>query len=332
MIRRSAYAWSCFQEDWSAEDILCEIYCHNMQDKSPQQGRLMAQELLSWMARFQQGYDAVLDHPDDYVERVLIKEIEALSPDEQCRVLRQVIASLQPDGGHEKADESAQPSDERDILLRRAVERLTSKGSTAEEELSVKDDAPQNRRILKAVCGDDMVLAVNAMLLYTMAKNGELTEIPRDVSLAQVVIGVCTEDLLHSICRAEQSGYISEKIAQQQKCAASTVYRVLMLAAPAALAGGLAMLFAPGLIGGLTIGLALFAGLNMVLPEKFKMDRQMVEDHADDITAVEVELPTVEDVRGERQTTEAADCKPLEHESEDWEEQEQPEESTAELF
>ena len=75
LVRRSAYAWSALQEGTDAREVLSDLYCNNLTDKSPAQGALMTGELVQWMARFQDCYDAVLEDPRGYPAHVLKEEL-----------------------------------------------------------------------------------------------------------------------------------------------------------------------------------------------------------------------------------------------------------------
>lgn len=297
IIRRSAYAWSHFQENESGEEILCKIYCKNIVDKSPKQGAMMAKELLLWLARFQDCYDAALEDPDACTEYVLTKEIEALSIEQQCQTLHQVIQTMESESTQGQLQPyCGSPSPQaRDALLRETVEKITSGSDAAVPErilLAADDSELQNRKLVKTLCGEDMVLAVNAMIIYTMAKNGELSGIPKDVSLAQVVIGVCTEDLFRGISRDEQGGYLTKEAAGKRKHALAVAFKTMMLAASAALAGGLAMLLCgAGSLGALSIGTALLAALGGILTEKFEMDRRMMEGQEENVAEILLKLP-----------------------------------------
>ncbi len=341
LIRRSAYAWSHFQENGNAVDILSKIYCHNLIDKSPKQGELMTTELLLWMARFQDCYDAALEDPAAYTEYILTQELDALPLQQQCQALEQVIQASQS----ADASESVLPyhgtvsPQARDSLRQEAVQRITNGEDTAvlEQILLAADDAePHNRKLVKTICGEDMVLAVNAMVLYTMAKNGELSEIPKDVSLAQVAIGACTEDQFRSISRDERQGCLSKEAAAKRKQALTTAFRAMMLLSSVALAGGFAMLLArsTSIRRCLIIGAALLAALGVIVAEKFKLDRQMVEDQADEIVEIPLKLPRATAVwtrtkaKQDQQTTVPGSSENLE----DPAEQEDTEESVLRLF
>ena len=151
----------------------------------------------------------------------------------------------------------------------------------------------QERDRVKAVCGEDLTLAMNTMVLYTMAQNGELPPMPGDGSLAQTAIGVCGEDLMRGISRDEQSGYVRQEETAQRRCALLTASRITLLQAGAALTGGLAALtlLPLGLLGTLGTCGALLAAVGAVMTEKFRNDSRMLADEADELPRLPLELP-----------------------------------------
>ena len=317
MIRRSAYAWSCFQDNTPAEEILSQIYCDGLTDKSPRQGALMAGEVLGWMARFQQGYDAMLEDPEGYTGWLLSREMAPLLAENRLQALRQLMGMLDP-------ARPEPPSASEEALRREAVKLLVNREDAAAVEqllCAVPDGEPRNRRLVKTVCGEEMTLAVNTMVAYTMVKNGELgAGAARTASLGQVTAGVCAEDLLQSICQEERAGYLSPEQAAERRYAASAVCRVMLLLAGAAAAGGLAMLATEGAV--LTAGMALLAALGSIMAEKYRLDRQMVEECAEDLTAPVVALPQPDSWQG-RQAAAPLHQSPLEPVDEDQEDSEE---------
>lgn len=167
LIRSSAYTWSWCQERVDGHTVLSNLYCNNLEDKTPAQGTLMTQELCQWMARFQDSYDAVLEDPVGYPAHVLQEVLEAVPPEQQCRFLEQLIRAW---GSEQPA--APQP---RDALLAAALERLGSKADALEQFLPPIEAAQlQERQQVQCRCGQDMTLAVNAMTCYTLAQSGAL--------------------------------------------------------------------------------------------------------------------------------------------------------------
>ena len=281
LIRSSAYTWSWRQESVDGYMVLSNLYCNNLEDKTPAQGALMTQELCQWIARFQDSYDAALEDPEGYPAHVLQAVLEAVPPEQQCRILEQLI----------RAWGSAQPaaSQPRDALLAAALERLDSGADALEQFLPPVEAAQlQERQQVQCRCGQDMTLAANAMTCYTLAQSGALPPPPGDGSLAQTAIGVCAEDLLCSIRWDVQKGYLREEEAAQRRCALLKAFRLTLL-----LAGSAALLTVPGLgvLGSLGVCGGLLAALSRVITEKFSIDRRMLEAESDHLPPVSLELP-----------------------------------------
>lgn len=281
LIRSSAYTWSWCQEGVDGQTILSNLYCSNLEDKTPAQGALMTRELCQWIARFQNTYDAVLEDPAGYPAHVLQEALEAVPAEQQCQLLTGLIRAWGP-------EEPAVPQT-RDALLAAALESLSAGADGLERFLpSAGADELREREQVKFRCGPDMTLAVNAMTCYTLAQSGELPPLPGDGSLAQTAIGVCAEDLLCSIRRDAQEGYLPAKEAAQRRCALLKAFRLTLL-----LASGLALLTAPalGLLGTLGVCGGLVAALSAVIREKSAIDCRMLKEEADDLPPIFLELP-----------------------------------------
>ena len=292
LVRRSAYAWSALHEGTDAREVLSDLYCNNLTDKSPAQGALMTGELVQWMARFQDCYDAVLEDPRGYPAHVLKEELGTLPLEQQCQVLDRLIRAWGPE--ERQTAEHPVSLRTRDALLEEVLGYLDSGADALEEYLPPAEASElQERDQVKAVCGEDLTLAMNTMVLYTMAQNGELPPMPGDGSLAQTAIGVCGEDLMRGISRDEQSGYVRQEETAQRRCALLTASRITLLQAGAALAGGLAALtlLPVGLLGTLGTCGALLAAVGAVMTEKFRTDSRMLEGEADELPRLSLELP-----------------------------------------
>lgn len=296
IVRRSALAWSHFREGEDAEGILSRLYCENLPDKSPAQGRMMAEELLRWMARFQDCYDAALESPEEYTRYLLNQELEVLSLDQQCLALEQILQAVDP--GRSGSPEEAPSNVRREALLAEAAATLADGGAydVLEQVFPAEAGDAGNRRRVKAIGGETMVMAVNAMIVYTMVKRGELSGIPETGSLAQVVAGVCTEEQFRTVCREEQAGLLPQEAVQTRKRALAATWRTMAVLTGAAAAGGFAVLAAGPLLGTLLLSAPALAVLGMVLVEKYRMDRKMIEDERDTLVSIPVNLPVSDKV------------------------------------
>ncbi len=211
IIRRSAAAISQLQGGEDAVGVLSGIYCGFLPDKSPRQGQLMAREVLEWIDRFHASCDGAMEGPEDYLCRAVAAPLAQLPLEEQCEFLaRQLDMPL-----------SQMPTEAlRDSLLRESARKmLTSMDfpdvQSGTEELSGWETVPQ-RNEMKEIVGEEMFLAVTAMIIYAMAKNGELSGVPEKISLAQVTIGVCAEDKLAELQWAAKMGYLEKTLIENR--------------------------------------------------------------------------------------------------------------------
>lgn len=289
IVRSAAYTWSALQDGVDGLETLSGLYCHNLEDKTSAQGALMARELSRWMARFQDCYDAVLEDPEGCPEHVLQGVLGALPLEQQFQVLERLIRVWGPEESPDAAGAQT-----REALRAQALASLPTGADALEQYLPpVGADELQEREQVQSLCGRDMALAVNAMTCYTLAQNGALPPLPGNGSLAQAAIGVCAEDLLCSIRRDVQEGYLRESEAAQRRCALLTAFRLTLLLAGAAMAGGLAVLTVPalGLLGTLGVCGGLLAALGAVVTEKFRIDCRMLEEETDDLPPISLKLP-----------------------------------------
>lgn len=224
LVRRAADALSNFQPGEDAIAVLSRIYRQNLPDKSPRQGETMAKELVSWMARFQEGYDAALSDPAGFARHTLTRELQDMPLEDQCRTLHRL---LQQEKGLTPTDFTGPATAHtRDDLLEETVRFLTTHTDlppTPNEDYALRQQVMQH-------CGGDMSLAAIAMILYTMAKNGELSGVPRNLTLSQAAIIVCTNDTQCQLLCAQASGYITHARAQMLMQTLSLTFRTLWLA------------------------------------------------------------------------------------------------------
>lgn len=319
IIRSAAYTWSSLQDGVDGRKTLIGLYCHNLEDKTPVQGALMARELSQWMARFQDCYDAVLEDPEGYPEHVLQEALGVLPLEQQFQILERLVRVWGPGGSPDTVGVQT-----REALLAQALASLPTGADALEQYLPPAGaDELQERERVQSLCGQDMALAVNAMTCYTLAQNGALPPLPGDGSLAQAAAGVCAEDLLRGIIRDEQEGYLRESEAAQRRCALLTAFRLTLLLAGAAMAGGLAALTVPalGLLGALGVCGGLLAALGEIVTEKFRIDCRMLEEETDDLPPVSLELPHCAAPWPGKRTARASDPEA---------EQDQPQEETQE--
>lgn len=299
IFRASANALSYFQKGEDPEAVLGQIYCHNMEDKSPRQGALMAKELLIWMARFQSGFDAAMEDPEDYAYHELKSALAGMPEEQQTALLRQWIQAVERLNSLERADDlntALAASKERPVCQDRTpplqpetlLETLISRIKAAPGVMETIGSAaaswnPRERAAVGRKCGRNMALAVTAMVIYTMAKNGRLSGLPRDMTLGQVTVGVCAADLQREI--AMQQGAEKKKV-ELQLLALKVAFVVLMAVAAALMAGGAVWNTA------LTFGGYILFWLTVVMAAYFSQVYRMIENSPVEINPLPLKLQT----------------------------------------
>lgn len=281
IIRRSAAAISQLQDGEDAVSVLSGMYCGILPDKSPRQGELMAREVLVWIDRFQEACDGAMEGPEEHLCRAVAAPLAQLPLEEQCEFLeRQLDIQIR------------QPPTEalRDSLLREAARQLMASDAltvrTDGEGPAQWEDVPA-RNAAKETVGEEMLLAVTAMVIYAMAKNGELSGVPEKISLAQVTVGVCAEDKLAELRWAEEMGFLEKELIENRLQVLKAVCISTMLAAQI-VAG----------VGGWLAGMPLAAvvalcgytllWLGVVLSIYYKVTAQMIREEAAQILYREV--------------------------------------------
>ena len=279
IIRRSAGAISQIQEGEDAISVLSGIYCQNLTEKSPRQGELMARELFSWIGQFQKALDDAATEPEEYLRAELVRTLSDLPADEQCAFLRRELETL---GG---SVEDGPPETLRDRLATEVSRRVTQ-WELPEQAIPLPGaEELRERKAAKEILGEEMLAAVTAMVIYTMAKNGELSGVPEKLTLAQTAVGVCTEDALTEIRLAARKGYLQQQEAQKKLRALRAACYRMVLAAGVAIAGTAAVMLAKGMAALSVAALCgyLLLWLGVVLGIWYHSNAQMIRDEAEDI-------------------------------------------------
>lgn len=273
LTRQAAGVLSQFEPGEDAIAVLSRIYRQALPDKSPRQGDLAARTLVHWMERFRGSYDAAITDPWGHARYILTGELRALPLEDQCLHLQKIAGLPQtPDGPFTEQT--------RDHLLTRAVEVLTQPLELPAPE--GEDPDPDGQ--LRQACGEEMLLAATAMILYTMAKKGELPGIPRDITLAQAAICVCANDLRCRHYWSAAAGYLSADRAQTLLAALTVALQVTWAAASIVL--GVTFL-AAGNISSFFSVLAVAPVADIFFRELMRM---FLRNHRDRVQAVELKL------------------------------------------
>lgn len=289
LIRRAAAAISQLQDGEDAIGVLSGIYCENLPDKSPRQGELMARELLDWIGRFQASFDEALEGPEDFLCRTISELFAQLPLEEQCELLGQGLGI--------PVEKAAVSEPLRDSLLREATVRLMESDAILTlQPGSIDRESIQARNAAKDIVGEEMLLAVTSMVVYTMAKNGELSGVPEKISLAQVAIGVCTEDKLAELSCLKEMNIENQLWVLKAACISTMLATVTVVG-----------------VGGWLMGLdlavvAAFCGyvllwLGVVLSIYYKTTADMIREEAADIPYIPLNVYPVETDAAEKTKT-----------------------------
>ena len=203
------------EERRTIEDVLADIYVSRLEDKTPAQGRIMAQNLLSAVESFEKDYEqAVASGAEGCIARRQ-KEMEAgMDDSEACTLWMKCTAGASaagaeitgPSAEHRELlidlDELYVPREEAsrplaDALREDAAEAIRHTGAALR---NLEESAKQLRSMaqeqgegeLFAAAGNPQAYAaLIAMLAYVGAKNGEYPDIPVDIRLDQMAALVC---------------------------------------------------------------------------------------------------------------------------------------------
>lgn len=267
LIRRVYQAICDLKEGEDAAGVLSRIYRQNLEDKTPAQGELMAQEVLEKMGQFEDIYDDALEDPENCILRAVSQYLTGISESEREQIVRRVSRWIE-DGSLFKEQE-LQP---------------------------IPDEEMQDRLIAEGNVGEEMLKAVTAMVIYTMAKNGDLTA-PKELTLSQTVTVVCTEYQLRQLQYSEKAGFLMDK--DKNKRALYVAYFVMALAAAAIIAGVTAM----GVDAIIAVALSGYCLLwiTVVLTAYYQEMAALSEEEAKDLQWIEVPLHSPQTVEEKTQ-------------------------------
>ena len=262
-------------EGQNVRDVMAQIYVDNLDEKTLQQGQLMADAILKHVREFDAGYrDAQQDH-DKFIDKFQAKMDDGKSCVERCNYwlkLSATIAAIEEATNGENADheailaqlenlsvseEEATPAREQELReqAKLALKNSSVMLSTLAEQAQVlqKTDSVEEVAGMLIDLGNREIeyRAVAAMLAYTKIKNGEFENMPVDMTAAQVATVVCAEAEQARIMAAVGNGSLAVDAASLLL----SVLGVVVLVQLSALAG----------IAGFTIVSFLFSGI-LLLP------------------------------------------------------------------
>lgn len=243
VIKRIAYMTSRVNEETTWQDILSMAYCEFMPDKTQMQGDLISQQIIDGMSRFKTMQDVICESPDAFVLYYLTEAIAGKNLEQQCHALYSIRLGMsmvstgieaelmrQDNGAKDWIDSARKMSSaykyrgpvteqSRDRLLLEAADQIKAAQMSdfALDEISkrLQYQNDQVHNVFARACDDYVYRAMCIMTIYTMAKNGELSCIPREVTIDQLVVTVCTTDAMRKLVSDVQYGVVD--ISTQRK-------------------------------------------------------------------------------------------------------------------
>lgn len=224
-------------EDRNVRDVMAQIYADNLDDKTLQQGRLMADAILKSVREFDAGYREAQEDLDRFIDKFQAGIEEGRSCVERCNYWLQLSAAIAAaaeamngEGADREAilaqleglsvsEEEATPAREREL---REQARLALKNSgvmlnalTGQAQALQEMESAGDAAGMLIDLGNQEIeyRAVAAMLAYTKIKSGEFENMPVDMTAAQVATVVCAETEQARIMAAVGSGSLAVDVA-----------------------------------------------------------------------------------------------------------------------
>lgn len=224
-------------EGKNVRDLMAQIYVEKLDEKTIQQGELMADKILRCVKDFDAGYQEAQENLDHFVEKFQAKMDEGKSCVDRCNywlklgtVISSAAAAMGRDGVDREqmirdaeslfiSEEDATPQREEE-LREQAAQAIKNSGillGTLVEQvqaLEELDSAEEAIGLLIDMSGRELEYrAVVSMLAYTMSKNGELEGVPVDMTASQVTALVCAELEQARIVKAVGDGELAVDVA-----------------------------------------------------------------------------------------------------------------------
>lgn len=269
---------SGISEGQTTRDILADLYVQNLEDKTIQQGQVMADVILDAVKGFDADYQEAKEDLDGYIKKFQAKVDEGKSCVERCNYWLQLAAVvtaaseamsqgpadrqalLQEIENLSVSEEEANEALEKE-LREKAREVLKNSGilltglMTQENALQQMENANEAAGLLIDLGNEEIEYrAIIAMLAYTQVKTGKMENIPVDMTASQIATLVCTQVEQERILEAVGNGSIAIDVAVALLQILGTV--VLTIAAisviPTAVVGAGAFFW---LVGGALLGI-----------------------------------------------------------------------------
>lgn len=244
VIKRIAYMTSRVNEETTWQDILSMTYCEFMPDKTQAQGDLISRQIIDGMSHFKTMQDIVCESPDTFIMYYLTEAIADKNLEQQCHALHSIRLGMSMVSTGMEAELMRQHNGARDwtesvkklsstyryrgpvteqardkLLLEAADQIKAAQVSDFSLDLIVellRQQADQVHNVFELTCGDYVYRAMCIMTVYTMAKNGELSGIPREVTIDQLVTAMCATDAMRKLVSNVRYGAIDISMQEEQ--------------------------------------------------------------------------------------------------------------------
>lgn len=215
-IRKRSYALSLFEEGTTTEEILKKIYMENLDSENEDHAELIAKRIIDTVNMLYSTYNSLLDTSGTINEK-LMGALSELSAEQKAEVLlsaSHVFENLESVINNDETDSTSDKdeferikengADEKTInnLLERLVSAITDEKN---KELLLKNHKEQSKEEILGIAKTESknnrktTIAIDSMIIYTMAVRGKIKKIPRDTSLFAITSGVCLDNALEDI-------------------------------------------------------------------------------------------------------------------------------------
>lgn len=294
IIEYTAEALAQFSDQTDAIKILADIYCNNMPYAPAELGEAVAKEIVTVMSAFYQNCKYA-DSPEYIRDR--ISESVSVFPDnksaeilENAKHLFNSFGSIFK-GNQTKNGEIVQTQlQTQELIVQTAESIIEQQDKISLDELEkFYDEYDSGTSYLQQLHGEEMSTAVLALIIYTMAKNGELSELPTDVTLRQVVLAVCADTEMYKTVRFCKEGDIKEEKAEsnKRKIIKGFLLSLFTVSLLSVLPG---TILTAGFISAVVLGCRCLFKVGKIKSECNDASNLMLEDSAEDIRPVNLEL------------------------------------------
>lgn len=303
LVRRTASILSRCDEERNWKEVLADAYCEFMLSADVLQGRLVAQHILNTMSEFEAAYDVSKIHSEAFIMYYLDTAVEGKDLEGQCRSLHVLIESMRAFNalckGAEvvKIDSSYNGPFTEKIrnALRVQAETLAAEVDTADLGLEKLENILRESNLASdaSACpfGERAFRSISAMVLYTMAVNHELNDVPSSVSIRQVTYTVCVEDSMRRLIDDVEKEYIDIMKYHAKRMALWQILKLGIVTSFVLLGGGAvaAAIAQKQIAGAIVAGFTAVYGIAICLGPMDDTMHQMIE--SEDITIHESSIP-----------------------------------------